>query len=117
MRISDWSSDVCSSDLNDTACYDAAALLHAEERGGADMSAVQRYAATACNRKAYPGCLPVAALSADESDEVERASAHCRAARADGCITLLAFLLKVEERLKAPADPQLLQPPLDQTTG
>src|SRR3546814_3889776 len=45
---------------NDTACYDAAALLHAEERGGADMSAVQRYAATACNRKAYPGCLPVA---------------------------------------------------------
>src|SRR3546814_10912470 len=73
------------------------------------MSAVQRYAATACNRKAYPGCLPLAALPADESDLVERASAHCRAARADGCMTLLAFLLKDEERLKAPDAPTLLQ--------
>src|SRR3546814_14700890 len=73
------------------------------------MSAVQRYAATACNRKAYPGCLPVAALSADESDAVERASAHCRAARADGCMTLLAFLLTDEERLKAPDAPTIIE--------
>ncbi|HEX2811099.1 MAG TPA: hypothetical protein VHO04_00335 [Sphingopyxis sp.] len=99
----------CRATPNDIACYDAAALLHAEERGGADMSAIQRYAATACNCKAYPGCLPVAALLADESDAAERASAHCLAARADGCITLLAFLLKDEERVKAPDALTILQ--------
>ena len=99
----------CRATPHDTACYDAAALLHAEERGGADIVAIQRYAATACNHKAYPGCLPLAALPADESDLVERASAHCRAARADGCMTLLAFLLKDEERLKAPDAPTILQ--------
>ncbi len=99
----------CRAAPNDTACYDAAALLHAEERGGADMGAIQRYAATACNRNAYPGCLPVATLTADESDAVENASAHCRAARADGCMTLLAFLLKDKERVKAPDALTILQ--------
>lgn len=51
----------------------------------------------------------MAALLADESDAAERASAHCLAARADGCITLLAFLLKDEERVKAPDALTILQ--------
>lgn len=99
----------CRATANHTACYDAAALLHAEERGGADMGAVQRYASRACDLEAYPGCLPVAALPADEGDAFERASVHCIAARADGCMTLLALLLKDEERAKAPDALTILQ--------
>ncbi len=49
------------------ACYDGAALLRADERDGADMDAVQRYAAKACAREARSGCLPVVAPSRSRS--------------------------------------------------
>src|SRR3546814_1936453 len=35
MRISDWSSDVCSSDLSELACFASAAHVLAQELGGA----------------------------------------------------------------------------------
>lgn len=81
-----------------SACHDAAALMRAEERGGADIAAVQRYAARACAREARPGCLPVAMPSADEWDSAERAAVHCLAARADGCLLLLEILLKDQDQ-------------------
>ncbi|SKB94324.1 sel1 repeat family protein [Sphingopyxis flava] len=78
---------------NDGACHDAGALLRAEERGGADMNAIHAYAARACEREARRGCLPVSPPAASAIEPLDRASAHCLAARADGCVTLLDQLL------------------------
>lgn len=75
------------------ACHDGAALLRAEERGGADMDAVHRYAAKVCAREARPGCLPTTAPTDDGIQPADQASAHCRSARADGCAALLDVLL------------------------
>ena len=107
----------CRAAANGTACYDAAALLRAEERGGADMRAVQRYAAAACAREAYPGCLPVAAPAADEEMTLERASAHCLSARADGCINLLEVVLKDAEGSSASGALTALQHACDAQIG
>jgi len=84
------------------ACHDGGALLRAEERGGADMDAVRRYAAKACAREARSGCLPAAASTRDQSQASRSASTRCRSGRADGCTALLDLLLKVDEQPAVP---------------
>lgn len=87
----------CRAAPNGGACHDAAALLRAEERGGADMDAVHRYAARACTREARPGCLPTAADAEGGSQTADRAAPNCLARRADGCNMLLDTLLNSED--------------------
>lgn len=87
----------CRAAPNGGACHDGAALLRAEERGGADMGAVHRYAAKACAREARPGCLPTAAEAEDGNRTTDRAAPDCLARRADGCNMLLDKLLKSED--------------------
>lgn len=91
------------------ACYDAAVLLRAEERGGADMDAVQAYAARACAREARPGCLPATVLIADKDNAADRAPHDCLAARSDGCIALLEILLQGEALPEMPAARTVLE--------
>lgn len=84
----------CRAAPDGSACNDGAALLRAEERGGADMDAVYRYAAKACARDVRPGCLPTAANPEDRVLTADQAASHCLAWRADGCNSLLETLLK-----------------------
>lgn len=108
----------CRARPNDGACHDAAALLRAEDRGGADMDAVHAYAARACANERRPGCLPVAAPPpTTESGAYDRASAYCRSARADGCIALLDLLLKDADRPAIPLARQALEEACDGRIG
>lgn len=108
----------CRTRPNDGTCHDAAALLRAEDRGGADMNAVHAYAARACANKRRPGCLPVAAPQpTTETGAYDRAEAYCRSARADGCITLLELLLKDTDRPAIPLARQALEAACDDRIG
>ena len=108
----------CRARPNDGACHDAAALLRAEDRGGADMDAVHAYAARACANEPRPGCLPVAVPpTKTESGAYIRASAYCRSARADGCIALLDLLLKDADRSAIPLARQALEEACDDRVG
>lgn len=99
------------------ACHDAAALLRAEERGGADMDALQTYAAKACTRAARPGCLSVAAPIVEGENTADQASRHCLTARSDGCSALLERLLLNEELPETLAARTALEQACDKRVG
>lgn len=87
----------CRATPNDSGCYEAAALLNAEERGGADLDMLSVYAQRACARGILPGCLPVGSAGRAVDETYSRQKALCLVNRADGCIALLDVLLKDED--------------------
>src|SRR3546814_10752808 len=73
MRISDWSSDVCSSDLPDerpkpTVCGSASCLrLIAAEEGGRDQFLISKFPANIAKRWAWHGWRDVIGIAAAQA--------------------------------------------------
>lgn len=85
----------CRANPADAACTDAAALLHAERLGGADLSAIADYAAAACTVQNRPACalaMVAAPATMSAAQRFDRDQTRCRDGRADGCSALLHAL-------------------------